>query len=819
MIPPPLLLRPASRALLPAVLLLVAGPAPAAEPAAGVDDGFPFLTACVTAPAPAGNTALKGVVIRLPYDAAMCWDTDLLRWSAGWIAPADWKERQARGNREMAQNFPGWSERILHLEGVSFSGEHGGHPSIVGTQIFGTAKLSGWAAGAAAFKDPRPEPFGPVPEPLGRHDAVYTVGPNVVVAYTVGGAKVWEQPGAVSVAGRTAVTRTLRLAGAFGERHLLAATVPGATSGKVESRNGTSTATVRGADGTVTLVGAVKLPAGAGLAVLNDTIAVKLPAGATGEFTLAVWRGAEADAGKFPALLQAAGALKMADFQQGGPAYWPQAVETKGQLATSKTPDGAYMTDRLTAPENNPWKRRVRFGGLDFFKDGTRAALSTWDGDVWIVSGIDEKLEKLTWKRFAAGGYETLGLVIKDDVIHTSGRDQITRYRDLNGDGQADAYENFNNQVTSSTGFHEFQFDLHVDAAGNFYTAKAGPVRGGGRGFGGGGGNGDVTRDAGTVQRISADGKTREVIARGFRAPNGIGVRADGQVTTGDNEGTWVPACPINWIKPGGFYGVEEMAAGKTFADRDVPLAWLHHGTYDNSGGSQVWVTSDRWGPFKESLLHLSYGQCAVYVVLPEKLADGRMQGGVVRLPLRFTSSAMRGRFNPADGQLYVAGLQGWQTKATRLTGLDRVRYTGGPVRMASGLKVVPGGVQVTFTQPLDPATATDAASYSAEAWNYEVNFEGDKRQAGQLVRADDHGRMNYGGHEVQPGGDGRKLGRAKWAVKSATLSPDGKTLTLNLPDLKPVQQLLLKLNVDGADGEPMRTELLQTIHAVPAGG
>lgn len=810
------LLRPAGCALL-AILLLPIRPGVAATPA-DADDGFPFLTACISAPVPAGNVALKGIAIRLPHDAAMCWDSDLLRWSAGWIAPGDWPARQAAGNREMARNFPGWSERRLHLEGVTFSGDHGGHPSITGTQLFGTARTPGWATGAAEFRDPRPEPFGPVPESLGRHDAVYTVGPHVVIAYTVGGAKVWEQPGAVSAAGQTALTRTIRIAAAPGERHLLAATVPGAASGKVESRNGSSTATVRGADGSFTLVGAVKLPAGASLAVVNETIALRLPAGAAGEFALALWRGAEADAGKFPALVQAAAALKLADFQQGGPAYWPQAVETQGQLATSRTPDGAYVTDRLTAPENNPWGRRVRFGGLDFFADGTRAALSTWDGDVWIVSGIDATLEKLTWRRFASGGFETLGLAIKDDVIYTSGRDQITRYRDLNGDGEADVYENFNNQVTSSTGFHEFQFDLQMDAAGNFYTAKAGPVRGGGRGFGGGGGNGDVTRDAGTVQRISPDGKTREVLARGFRAPNGIGVRADGLVTTGDNEGTWVPACPINWVKPGGFYGVEEMADGKTWADREVPLAWLHHGTYDNSGGGQVWVTSDRWGPFKDVLLHLSYGQCAVYLVLPEELPDGRRQGGVVRLPVRFTSSAMRGRFNPRDGQLYVAGLQGWQTKATRLAGLDRVRYTGEPVRIPAALKVMPGGVQITFTRPLDPATAADADNFSAEAWNYEINFEGDRREAGRVVRAENHGRMNYGGHEVQPG-EGRRLGRAKWTVSSATLSSDGKTLTLNLPDLQPVHQLLLKLNVDDADGEPLRTEILQTIHAVPAGG
>src|SRR5688500_3807779 len=108
---------------------------------------------------------------------------------------------------------------------------------------------------------------------------------------------------------------------------------------------------------------------------------------------------------------------------RGGDSHWPEVVKTTGTLGQG---EGAYVVDQLTPPTENPWKRRVRFGGLDFFKDGKRAALSTWDGDIWIVSGIDEKLDNLVWKRFASGAYETLGLKIVNDVIYTSGRDQIT---------------------------------------------------------------------------------------------------------------------------------------------------------------------------------------------------------------------------------------------------------------------------------------------------------------------------------------------------------------------------------------------------------
>ena len=64
---------------------------------------------------------------------------------------------------------------------------------------------------------------------------------------------------------------------------------------------------------------------------------------------------------------------------------------------------GAYVTDSITAPVPNPWNRRVRFGGMDFFSDGKRAALCTHEGDVWIVEGIDDTLANLKWRRFASG--------------------------------------------------------------------------------------------------------------------------------------------------------------------------------------------------------------------------------------------------------------------------------------------------------------------------------------------------------------------------------------------------------------------------------
>ncbi len=44
----------------------------------------------------------------------------------------------------------------------------------------------------------------------------------------------------------------------------------------------------------------------------------------------------------------------------------------------------------------------MRPGDIAFFSDD-RAAMTTWSGDVWIVSGVNQSLSKLTWKRYATG--------------------------------------------------------------------------------------------------------------------------------------------------------------------------------------------------------------------------------------------------------------------------------------------------------------------------------------------------------------------------------------------------------------------------------
>jgi glucose/arabinose dehydrogenase len=738
-----------------------------------IQTDFPYQMAAIGAPSPKGNVAKKGMAISVGNGASVLFDTDLVRMAAGWTGA------------------------LITTTGVSFDGSHGGFPKISGTQLFGTPAVAGWADTSGQFLDDRPEPFGPINADQGRWDGHYMVGDQVTLAYSVHGTKIYEQPSSLAVGETIGFVRSLKVSGfdssASQSISMMVADVDGFSGQSVRGR-----ASLMEPSGTRTYVSLLKPVHGVSLSIQKRHITMNVaPSADERLIQLVIWRSDE-NADLEEAAFKSK-SVPFVPFEKGGPERWPEPVVTQGKLEADATPDGAYVVDRLTPPIENPWNRRLRLGGFDFFADGKSAAFSTWDGDVWLLEGIDDDLKQLKWKRFASGLFETLGLRIVDEVIYVSSRVGILRLHDLNQDGTCDFYENFNNELTSSVGFHEFVFDLHTDSDGNFYYAKAGPVRGGGRGFGSkpeeNNRFGNVSPHAGTVVRVDREGKKLDVYATGFRAPNGIGVGPDGQVTTGDNEGTWIPACPINWVEEGGFYGVEDLAHRDAIPEFNPPLCWLAKKDFDNSGGSQVWVTSDRWGPFEGELLHLSYGQCAMYLVMKERV-EGQMQGGVVKIPVSFGSSAMRARFNQLDGQLYVAGLRGWQTKAAQLSGFDRVRYTGKKVYTVRDLKVQKEGVQLTFSQPVDKASAGDVENYAVQQWNYR--------------RSSDYGSRDY---SVEIDGE---RGRDPVDIEKAIVSDDGKTVTLIVDGLKPVMQFEIDFSIEAADGTEIRQKTLQTIHNIP---
>ncbi len=720
------------------------------------------------------TTALKGLAIRIGDhgDAAVCYDLDLCRMTGGWT-----------GGFTTPMNLM----------------SRGDYPRSIGEVAFFSKEVAGFQAAAggrdpaANWSDPRPDHFGPVPGL--KYCGMYRGGSSVGIEWEFDGTKIFEVPSYSQRAGLDCFTRNIKVAA-----HKQTILIPlyakdSADRGKVGVREISQCKT---------------------LEVGGEVYLSVAPAEKDQVFDIDLLKGNYGDAVETEAHTAAAGrpAADPELIKSVSVARWPEPVVTKGDISASK--DDAYVVDTVKVPDQNPWNAPMFIGGFDFFPDG-RAAVCTFHGDVFIVSGLDDKLDHVSWRRFASGLYHALGLKIVNGDIYVTCRDGITRLKDLHGLGEADFYERFNNDVKVTRNFHEFVFDLQTDPAGNFYFAKAGPVKNGGRGFD------EIMNQHGTLMRVSPDGKSLDIVATGFRAPNGLGISPDGQLTASDNEGTWTPACRINGIEKGGFYGcVPTSHRDPLPTDYDKPLCWLPK-RVDNSSGGQVWVPdSNQWGPWRGEMLHLSYGLCTLFGVLKENYEDPQkpdccdqgMQGGVVQFPLKFQSGLMRARFNPADGQLYVAGLRGWQTTALRNGCLQRVRYTGAPVRMPIQMHVKKDGIEVRFTCSIDTQKACDPDNWNVEVWNYiwsgaygspEISTSGSSSEKPSEAGKD--GVLQFSASDL------KQKHHDALTVKSVTAGTDDCSVFLEIPGLKPVMQMSIQYRLKAADGVEFRGEIVNTIH------
>ena len=113
-----------------------------------------------------------------------------------------------------------------------------------------------------------------------------------------------------------------------------------------------------------------------------------------------------------------------------------------------------------------------------------------------------------------------------------------------------------------------------------------------------------------------------------------------------------------------------------------------------------------------------------------------------------------------------------------------RVRYTGKPAHLPVDFAVRTTGVELRFSDPLDPQAVGDLANFTAERWNY--------------FWSGNYGSAEYSvTHPKEPKHD-------TLTIQSAHLSADGRTLTLDIADMRKSQQLQINLKLRTADGRPI---------------
>ena len=126
--------------------------------------------------------------------------------------------------------------------------------------------------------------------------------------------------------------------------------------------------------------------------------------------------------------------------------------------------------------------------------------------------------------------------------------------------------------------------------------------------------------------------------------------------------------------------------------------------------------------------------------------------------------------------------------------GFYRVSYTGKQLYIPTGLHIAKDGVVIRFTDELDPASAADPGNFNVEMWSY--------------WRRRSYGSADY---KVLSQGEGRDA----LEVRSVTVSPDGYSVFLEIPEIRPVMQMQIDINLRAKDGTRIRTYVHNTIHAL----
>ena len=701
-----------------------------------------------------GNFVVRGIVLPLASGHAVVFDQELLRIAAVWKVPAGQPPITLMGMAQIS---------YANLRRKADSA----HPQPSGPALLSTAMHPGIGVDIRALHaDARPAMSpgdvgrGALPAGRAHFEGVELAGNTAVLRYRNGDTEVGEWLESRVNGAETQILRNLEVAPHAAP---LVITV-GATGSAPWS---VRTALEANAGGTRVVTNSEAL-------VLSDDqgelVATLAPSTLTQRVSVGITFDATADS---------AAVLAPTPPRPVGTAglRWPGVLTAPVALGT--VAQNGLVVDRISPPEVNPWKRRVRVADIAFLT-ADRAAVVTYDGDVWLLDGVaDEKLTGLKWRRFASGLQEPLALTAPGGVIQVATKNGVVRLYDRDGNGEADWFENFNDQMIQSQTTRSFPLDMAMGPDGSTYVTQGGIVNRSGMKSGGEG-----TSQTGAIFKISPDGRSSEVVASGAREPFVAVNPQTGVVTATDQQGHYIPSSVSYLVRPGDNFGfLQEKPAKLT-----PPLAWIPY-EQDNSSSSEVWLNGAGMGPLNGKLTHLSFGTGRLFVITPD-LDAPIPQGAVIPLELKTDLPLLHARMNPQGDALWTAGFQLYGSRVATEVALGRIRRGTTPVTTAVAARSLADGVVLEFTAPLDPASVR-ADKVSVRAWNYK--------------RSSAYGSGRYT-IEGEPG-------TTPWGIAQAVLSDDKKSVFIHLPKLPPVMQLEVRHDFALASGAAARGVVYFTIH------
>jgi azurin/glucose/arabinose dehydrogenase len=450
----------------------------------------------------------------------------------------------------------------------------------------------------------------------------------------------------------------------------------------------------------------------------------------------------------------------------------------------------------------------LEVGGLETLPDG-RLGVATRRGEVWLVENPGSlNGGRPHFTRYAQGLHEALGLSYRDGALYTTQRSELTRLRDVDGDGRADRYETVYSWPLSGN-YHEYSFGPVFSPAGDMIVTLNLAWVGYGDSF---------VKWRGWMLQIAPNG-TMTPIAAGFRSPSSFGYNLAGDLFYSENQGDWVGSGGISHVEKGDFMGNPmglkwsgEPGSPVTLTKSDIPdtgepkfevakrvphlktpAVWFPH-TIMGISTSAILVDSTRgaFGPFAGQLFVGDQGQSKIMRVFLEKV-NGVYQGAVFPFREGFASGVFREVWGK-DGSMYVGQTsRGWGATGKAPYGLQRLAWTGKTPFEAHAIEARPDGFEITFTTPVDREAAANPASYTVNGFIYKYHHI-------------------YGSPPIN---------QMSHAVRAAIVSPDGKRVRLAVDSLRQGYVHEIKMTgVRSAGGAPLLHDFAYyTLNQIPSGG
>lgn len=462
---------------------------------------------------------------------------------------------------------------------------------------------------------------------------------------------------------------------------------------------------------------------------------------------------------------------------------WP--LPTPGDQASLVSHHPSYDLMTIHPPDELPM-----VGGLDFLSDG-RLVVTYMDprGSVKIYDGVQgDDPSAITVTEIAWGLFKSLGLKVVNDEIYVLQEHELTKLIDHDGDGIINEYRTVVTGWDQSGNFHEFAFGLIYDEEEEVFYANLGSsIYPGGLSII----PSPAGLDRGTTIRMNPADGTYEVVARGFRTPNGIGWGPEGEIFITDNEGVWNPASKLIHVREGHFYGFRD-ADPAFFEGWEVtpPIIYFPHHEAANTPTQPVLVIDD--SPYKGQIYVGDVHHGGIKRVYLDKV-EGEYQGALFRFSQGLEAGINRMVWGP-DNALYVGGIGqagnfSWQG---RTHGLQRLKFNGKITFEMLAVRAKTNGMEIEFTEPLGPDKGNLPTDYFVAQWRYVPT-------------------PAYGGPKV----DYEVL-----TVNAVHVSPDRRKVFLEIDGRKEGHVIYIRLLADRVTNEagerPWSTETWYTLNKIP---